>query len=376
MKTNPMRTDLFPNSRIFRHNNDRRAKSTGLTLIELLISLVLGIFLVGGVLSVYLSTQQNFKVTENLARIQESARFATEQMGRELREAGSNPCGVRAVANVVRTGGVEQWWANWDAGTLVGYEAGSGTAIQSIGTAENERVAGTDAIAILRTQFNDDQLRTIQSHDATTTAITLNSTTNYDVNDVVFGCDLASGAIFEISAKSGLNIEHGQWLSASNGNCTTTLGWPQTSSCGGTTSKVITPGGFVTKYDPGFWYIGNARDGTRSLYRMTQTNKLVGGNRIQTSEPREMVTHVHDMQIQYLLRDNSLTSNNLASDWVDANDPQLTTAEGWSKANSKEVVAVRVTLTYKSPNTVAEDRTPLTRTSVAVVNLRNRDVKP
>ena len=74
----------------------------GLGLVEIMISMVLGIFLVGGVITLFTSNQQNFKVNENLAQIQEGARFAYEQMNREVRDAGTNPCGVRAVNSVVR----------------------------------------------------------------------------------------------------------------------------------------------------------------------------------------------------------------------------------------------------------------------------------
>ena len=45
-------------------------KQIGFTLVELLVAMVLGIFLVGGVVSIYNSTQQNFRANENLARIQ------------------------------------------------------------------------------------------------------------------------------------------------------------------------------------------------------------------------------------------------------------------------------------------------------------------
>jgi Tfp pilus assembly protein PilW len=77
-------------------------RSLGFTLVELMVGMALGIFLVGGVVSVYVSSQQNFKTSENLGRIQENARFAFELMGRDIREEGSMPCGVKAVASIVR----------------------------------------------------------------------------------------------------------------------------------------------------------------------------------------------------------------------------------------------------------------------------------
>ncbi|TCO76307.1 PilW family protein [Chromatocurvus halotolerans] len=64
----------------------------GFTLTELLISLVLGAFVIGGVLSVFLGGLETFRMTDSLSRMQESGRFAMELMRRDLREAGYVGC--------------------------------------------------------------------------------------------------------------------------------------------------------------------------------------------------------------------------------------------------------------------------------------------
>lgn len=369
------------------HNNTssrksgRRAISSGLTLIELLVALVLGIFLIGGILSVFTSTQQSFRSTENLAKIQESARFAFEQMARDLREAGTNPCGTKAVASVVRTGLVPPtvlpWWADWNSGTMVGYE---GTVIGgnvSFGTTLGQRVAGTDAVSVLRARMDDSDLRTIQAHNTATTAITLDSVVRYAANDVVLACDSASAAIFEVWAVStgAKTIEHSALVPTNN--CKSTLGWPQPANCTGTVSKQFAPGGFVTKYDPGFWYIGIGTNNRRALYRLAQVNRTVSGVNIQTTEAREMVTDVHDMQIQYLVRDKDAASGlDLATTWINADDSIFSVASGaWTEANIKEAVATRVALTFRSPDAVGTNGLPLERSTVSVISLRSRETK-
>ena len=57
----------------------------GFTLVELMIALVLGLFLVGGVLAVFLSNSQTFRTNEALSRIQENGRFAVEFISSDLR---------------------------------------------------------------------------------------------------------------------------------------------------------------------------------------------------------------------------------------------------------------------------------------------------
>lgn len=371
----------------------QRVEQAGVTLVELLVALVLGLFLIGGVISVYLSTQQNFKTTENLSRLQEGARFAFEQMGREIREAGATPCGVKAVSSIMRTGTstTPPWWADWDNGTLVGYESQTVSPGATFGTSVNARVSTTDAILIMRLNMNDASLRTIRAHDTATRTITVDSANNFVSDEVVLACDNTSGVIFELfaattSASAPLQVMNYQ-SSVSDGNCTELLGWPQPANCSYTTAtKVLSPGGFVTKYDPALWYVGLGTNGTsRSLYRTALKLQPVSLKTITVVDPREMVTDVQDLNIEYLTRDTSTTPELLATDWVNADNAKFSVANnawrqysiiGPTGVNVNEVVAVRLTLTFRSPDAVGTDGKPLERKTVAVIGMRNREVKP
>jgi type IV pilus assembly protein PilW len=60
----------------------------GLSLIELMIAVVIGLILIGGLIQVYLSSKQSYNAQEQLARMQESGRFAMDLITRDLRRAG------------------------------------------------------------------------------------------------------------------------------------------------------------------------------------------------------------------------------------------------------------------------------------------------
>lgn len=60
----------------------------GLTLIELMVAALLAIFLVGGILLLHLSGRATFIDAEQLSRIQENVRFASDYMIRDIRNAG------------------------------------------------------------------------------------------------------------------------------------------------------------------------------------------------------------------------------------------------------------------------------------------------
>ncbi len=64
----------------------------GLTLIELMIAITLSLLIVGAVISLYLTSQHLYKVQNNLARLQESARYAMNEMARDLRMTGYEGC--------------------------------------------------------------------------------------------------------------------------------------------------------------------------------------------------------------------------------------------------------------------------------------------
>src|SRR5690606_22126939 len=62
-------------------------RMAGLSLVELMIALALGLVVSGAAIGVFLANQQTYRSTESIGRIQESARVAFELMAREVREA-------------------------------------------------------------------------------------------------------------------------------------------------------------------------------------------------------------------------------------------------------------------------------------------------
>ncbi len=69
-----------------------KKKNKGLTIIELMVALVLGLLLTTGITKVYLTTKETYNLSENLSRLQESARFAMEYLRQDIRMAGFMPC--------------------------------------------------------------------------------------------------------------------------------------------------------------------------------------------------------------------------------------------------------------------------------------------
>ncbi len=137
----------------------------GLSLVELMVAITIGAILLGGAVTLFINNRDTYKTTNELSRLQETARYALDMMVKDIRMAGYFGCADRldtVVVNVpVATDG-ELWDFNLNpAATIVppieGMEAAapadgfqpSGFAV-TIGNDgdSGEILAGTDAITL------------------------------------------------------------------------------------------------------------------------------------------------------------------------------------------------------------------------------------
>lgn len=65
---------------------------SGLSLLELMISITLGLFLMAGVVQMFVSSNTVFGTQQGLSRVQETGRLAIEFIGRDLRMASYSGC--------------------------------------------------------------------------------------------------------------------------------------------------------------------------------------------------------------------------------------------------------------------------------------------
>ena len=75
-----------------------RNKQAGLTLVELMVALAIGSFLMIGAVQIYSQSRQAFVVNESIARVQETAQFAMDTIEADLRMASNWGRNSRALA--------------------------------------------------------------------------------------------------------------------------------------------------------------------------------------------------------------------------------------------------------------------------------------
>jgi type IV pilus assembly protein PilW len=333
----------------------------GMTLVELMVAMLLGLVIIGGVISVLLANKRSYGANEGLSQIQEAARTAFELMARDIREAGGTGCdSARKMANVLN-GSATDWWKSWQ--SIRGYDGGDADPAVASGTAVGTRVGSTDSLQL---QGVDGDLVPVTSHDTVGATLRLYApSTTFGVGDIMVVCDFDHSATFQATdydaaAAPAIYLEHDSGGTAP-GNCAKGLGFP--TSCATTTglSYPFAKNSQVGKLYAVDWYVGNngrAVDNGRSLYRV----RLGDGGALVTEE---IVSGVVDMQISYGVRftDNISDATTLG-----------TTAAAWQPVNS-----VFITLTVRSSETAAStnptvNQGRLQRTFTYLVNLRNRSL--
>lgn len=102
-----------------RHRITRRAQA-GVTLIELMVALAIGMFLMAGAVTVFMQGRQTFRLTESIARLQENGRFALDAIEPDIRMASywgltthSDLIDGRAAATLTADAGRDACGKNW-----------------------------------------------------------------------------------------------------------------------------------------------------------------------------------------------------------------------------------------------------------------------
>jgi type IV pilus assembly protein PilW len=77
----------------------------GMSLIELMIAMVIGLVLMAGVISVFVSSKRGYSTNTAVAQIQENARFALGFVTPVVRMAGYAGCGKSITLSSILNGG-------------------------------------------------------------------------------------------------------------------------------------------------------------------------------------------------------------------------------------------------------------------------------
>jgi len=288
----------------------------GLTIIELMIAMVMGLVITGAIVQVFANNKQIYLVQDTNARLQENARYALHTISEKIRKAGYVGCSTRSkgfsVNNVI-SGGETNYLYDFKT-PIQGSEAtATNTWAPALHSSIIDALTDTDVLTI---RYVDSQPYRIATHTSATADITLPAGSDFAAGNfaVVSNCEFAT--VFRItkadSTAAVTTLEHA------------TSGFTPANS---STSLIKEfDNGEVARIKTVSYYISDPDgDGIPSLYQVE-----FGGI------PEEVIHGVDDMQIEYGV---DTTSADGAADIYQTADA----VSDWL-----QVVSVRINLNFRS----------------------------
>ncbi len=80
-----------------------RYSQKGLSLIELMVAMLIGLILIAGIGNIFIDSKRTYSFQQGLARIQENGRMALEFLGRDIRMAGYTGCAGGEYSSITNT---------------------------------------------------------------------------------------------------------------------------------------------------------------------------------------------------------------------------------------------------------------------------------
>ncbi|HET6628786.1 MAG TPA: PilW family protein [Woeseiaceae bacterium] len=313
------------------------ARQSGVTLVELMVSLVLGLLLTAGMIKVFSGNRVTYEFNQSLSRIQENARYALDHIAYSARMAGYKGC-MSDVAVYNNLNGPNSFRDDIENG-ITGFDANGtseGEAFVAAATnpapSANEAdwspalpaeldgkvIPGSDVIVIRSVGGGG-----LQLVSPFTNAAQLFVATPHDfvIGEILVVTDCQKASIFQISNidSTGHNLVHSNtsgFLPGNNGP-----NWPPEQDYG--------LGAEVARLQAHAFYIGQGENGVPSLFQLRlQLNTLTSTVEFK---PEELVEGIESMQVRYGV---DTDSNETIDSWLSAD----------AVANWRDVLSVEINL--------------------------------
>ena len=203
--------------------------SKGLTLIELIIAMSLGLFLLAGAVQIVIASKQTYQMNRDHSWMQENARFAIDTLTKDIRMAGYWGCNndASSIANTLNAG--SGYYLNFlDA--IGGYDGDQNAFPNTeFPTADRPTLSSgslpkSDVIIISRA--DSDGEFTVSSHNPNSAVINIVSTHPYSKGKILVITNCTKTAIFQTTGNQSNKFNHNTGSSASPGNCTQKIRFP------------------------------------------------------------------------------------------------------------------------------------------------------
>jgi type IV pilus assembly protein PilW len=331
----------------------------GISMVEILVALVISLFLLGGIVQVYVANKSSYSFTDAISRIQENGRFAMDTMTQDLRMAGFFGCAIfdpDDPVNIVN---------NLDPdGTGYDPELYDFILEGVIEGTENDGLNGSDSVTLRGAKPS--QVQVHPPYNVSTSAnifVTLND--SIEVGDIVMVSNCRGADIFQISnLTAGGNAN--QMATIHNTGASTDPGNYNPSSCAGGNAHCLSQSygsdASLFELQTVTYSIAVGASGEPALWRSENGTNL------------ELIESVEQMQVLYGVDtdDDDFPNRYVTIDNVaDTFDVMAVRLMLLVRSEADFIAEDNQTYTYNSNNTTAADRR-LRQIFTTTIALRNR----
>jgi len=333
------------------------ARQQGISLVEVMIALVLGLLLIAGAGQVFFISKGVYRVLEAQSRLQENGRYALDLLAKNIREAGYLGCATKSI-NIVNTlNNSTDYLYNMAVG-IQGSEwvAASSTWSPTLDTSITSPANGSDVVTVRGRTGPPLRLQADMTNRSSSLVVSTNS--GWQPCAIVMVANCAMGSVLQITSlatgtpsASFDTVAHALGGTCVPGNAIVDLGEAYK------TDAEAFPVAATS------FYLRTGANGQLSLWR-----------RVNSSTAEEMVEGVQDLQIRYGEdRDNDGSPNRYVtadqiSDWANVESVRVSLLMATAESN----LAVEAQTVNFNGATQAVANGRLMRAFTATVGIRNR----
>ena len=345
----------------------------GLSLIELMIALVLGLLITAGVIQVFVANKQTYRVTDAHSRLQDNARFALEILSRDIRSAGYSGCRVTEKMNVTQIANAPIPTEMTENTMITGIEADSATTWNTgVPVALGAVIGGTDIISMQHgTSCGGTLTANLGDTDGDISVATTN-TCNLSSGDILMVADCEDAHIFRASVGTTTqSVKHDISENQAKHFCKSYTTLPSSAACATGEGKIYNFDSELLKFSALTYFIRLGVNGEPALWAYDQTSATGPSN------PSELIEGIENLQVLYGADDND---DNIVDRYVTAK--VINDSTDWNKVISTQISLLAQTLDTNlitssqninfNGSTVISSEGRLRRVFSSTVAIRNR----
>jgi type IV pilus assembly protein PilW len=300
-----------------------------------MVALTIGLIILAGVSTLFVSSKKTYTVQDRMARLQENARFAMQFLIKDIRLAGYFGCVDEINSETVHNTVNSSSFAFNLTTPIEGLSNVSGSVSAPTGTwypstdttVPSKIKLGTDAVAI-RMQDTSSAVQVRDEMPNESAEIKVSSITGVNTNDILMISDCKSADVFQVTAtsSSALTIQHNTGT-GTPGNKNPPDGW---------LSKSYAPPAQIMKFLTRRYYIRDNDSGIPALYRDDNL-----GN------PTELVEGIESLKISF---GKDTDGDKVPNIYLRPGATNLVSTTDWSTVNS-----IRIGILARTVNTKDTD---------------------